>query len=321
MKVFLQKLINLSINKKLFIAVFCFIYYYLSKFKLERNDPKVLKLFLKNTGLWDNRDYTSECDCRRTETIKIAQSLTEGNYKVYSTKNGTSGYSVTETELNKLKCDPYNSLRRGRNQKVIGISLYGNKEKYHELIKPLAFSVNQSYPGWVLRVYHDSSFIKETKCELECLPTDNVDFCDIEKMPGLPFEHFSSNDEKIFHSRFHNEWNASFVHGMMWRWFPIGDLLVDVLLSRDSDCRLYQREIDAVSVWLSSNKTGHIMRDHPKHTSLILGKQAMSIILEYNNYIIILEMSSHFRFYNDCLFNTFIIRVRNGIETRPRKCI
>jgi hypothetical protein len=42
-------------------------------------------------------------------------------------------------------------------------------------------------------------------------------------------------------------------------------------MSRDSDSRIIPREEEAVRDWLASNKTYHIMRDHPAHCIPILG--------------------------------------------------
>ncbi|RXG54129.1 hypothetical protein Avbf_11655 [Armadillidium vulgare] len=58
----------------------------------------------------------------------------------------------------------------------------------------------------------------------------------------------------------------------MWRFAPLGDDQVDVLLSRDLDSEILKREYDAVSEWLNStNKSLHIMRDHPFHCVPMLG--------------------------------------------------
>ena len=46
---------------------------------------------------------------------------------------------------------------------------------------------------------------------------------------------------------------------------PIGDPLVDTLLSRDLDSRPNEREQRAVTEWLQSNKIFHLMLDHPHH--------------------------------------------------------
>ncbi|RXG57148.1 hypothetical protein Avbf_18201, partial [Armadillidium vulgare] len=57
----------------------------------------------------------------------------------------------------------------------------------------------------------------------------------------------------------------------MWRFAPLGDDQVDVFLSRDLDSEILRREYDAVSEWLNStNKSLHIMRDHPQHCAQIL---------------------------------------------------
>jgi hypothetical protein len=47
--------------------------------------------------------------------------------------------------------------------------------------------------------------------------------------------------------------------------------MVDTLLSRDSDSPVFPREEDAVREWLATNKTFHIMRDHPGHCRFFVG--------------------------------------------------
>jgi protein O-GlcNAc transferase len=44
-----------------------------------------------------------------------------------------------------------------------------------------------------------------------------------------------------------------------------------IKMSRDTDCRLGERETIAIKEWLDSNKEFHIMRDHPWHNTYILG--------------------------------------------------
>lgn len=58
---------------------------------------------------------------------------------------------------------------------------------------------------------------------------------------------------------------------LMWRFFPADDPDVDVLICRDTDTRILQREVDAVTQWLESDKPFHIMRDHPYHDHVIMG--------------------------------------------------
>jgi len=59
--------------------------------------------------------------------------------------------------------------------------------------------------------------------------------------------------------------------GMFDRFLPVMIPAVEVMLSRDCDSRLNEREVAAVNEWLESDKGFHIMRDHPWHSSQILG--------------------------------------------------
>lgn len=43
------------------------------------------------------------------------------------------------------------------------------------------------------------------------------------------------------------------------------DGMVDVMMSRDADSPLFQREVAAVQEWLASDRTFHVMRDTFHH--------------------------------------------------------
>ena len=58
---------------------------------------------------------------------------------------------------------------------------------------------------------------------------------------------------------------------MMWRFEAIDYPDVEIMLSRDTDSRIYEREVSAVNEWIQSGKLFHIMRDHPFHIQPILG--------------------------------------------------
>ena len=66
--------------------------------------------------------------------------------------------------------------------------------------------------------------------------------------------------------------DLSKVFGMVWRFLPLLDPLVDAVASRDLDSRLTGREAAAVTQWLEeSGLPFHVMRDHPMHGTEILG--------------------------------------------------
>ena len=56
----------------------------------------------------------------------------------------------------------------------------------------------------------------------------------------------------------------------MWRFEAIDNPKVKIMLSRDTDTRLLHREKVYNSQWLKSNKSFHIIRDHPDHKFHIL---------------------------------------------------
>lgn len=75
----------------------------------------------------------SECSCRMNEKIIVSRYANRSDIQVLSTKNNIS-YWATENELNHINCNLFNTLRRGRKQKVIAYSLYGKRQYYYDLL-------------------------------------------------------------------------------------------------------------------------------------------------------------------------------------------
>lgn len=126
--------------------------------------------------------------------------------------------------------------------KVISFSLWGNDPVYVVGAVKNAILAKQYYPGWECWFYCGRSVPEYAIKELERLQ------CKVIRMedPG--------------------NWE-----GMFWRFLPCSNKDVQVVLSRDVDSRLGRREVEAVNQWLDSDKQFHIMRDHPWHTTVILG--------------------------------------------------
>jgi hypothetical protein len=126
-------------------------------------------------------------------------------------------------------------------KKIISFSLWGNNPKYtigairNAELTPIIF------PNWVSRFYCGKS-----------VPEDIID-----KLKSLPQTEVIIMDED-------GDWT-----GMFWRFYACEDS--DIMLSRDTDSRLSNREKLAVDEWLKSDKDFHIMRDHPYHNTEILG--------------------------------------------------
>lgn len=128
-------------------------------------------------------------------------------------------------------------------KKIISFSVWGNNPKYTLGAVRNAELTPEVYPGWISRFYLGTSVDSGIVKILQNLPSTEVII--------MPEE---------------GNWT-----GMFWRFYPASEEDVEVMVSRDSDSRIDQREKLAVDQWLESGKSLHIMRDHPEHTSLIMG--------------------------------------------------
>jgi hypothetical protein len=128
-------------------------------------------------------------------------------------------------------------------KKIISFSLWGNNPIYtigairNAELSPII------YPGWICRFYIGKS----------------TDYKIIEQLKQ--FSHV-----EVIEMDVDGDWT-----GMFWRFYPASEEDVDVMISRDCDSRLSEREKLAVNEWLNSDKGFHIMRDHPYHNTAILG--------------------------------------------------
>ncbi len=131
---------------------------------------------------------------------------------------------------------------------IISLSLYGNKPIYISNLLINALIVNQIYPGWVLRVYHDPSVNQNI---LEYLRELGVQLYLCEE----------DGDENYWISRC-----------MFWRFRVMDDPEVENFLIRDADSILGDREYQCVIQWLASDFGIHAIHDHRSHlTCPILG--------------------------------------------------
>lgn len=128
-------------------------------------------------------------------------------------------------------------------KKVISYSLWGNNPKYTIGAIKNAELAQTIYPGWHSYFFIGSSVPTEIQNALLNIP--NV---------------------FLFYKKDYGDWRS-----MFWRFETSYDLEVDISIFRDTDSRLSLREKYAVEQWESSNKTFHIMRDHPYHKYPILG--------------------------------------------------
>jgi protein O-GlcNAc transferase len=122
--------------------------------------------------------------------------------------------------------------------RVISYSLWGDNPKYTVgAIKNAELAI-EIYPGWKCRYYI----------------SDTVPFRAIKDIEDI------FNTEIFIKHGYRDGWENAF-----WRNETCWDKDISVSIFRDTDSRLSYREKYAVDEWLNSNKTFHIMRDHPYH--------------------------------------------------------
>ena len=127
--------------------------------------------------------------------------------------------------------------------KIIAFSLWGDNPKYTVGAIKNADIADELFPEWICRFYIGKSVPEDILNQLR-----------------------EKNNTQIVQMDEDGDWS-----GMFWRFHPCSEDDVDVVLSRDTDSRLTQREKDAIDEWLESDKGFHIMRDHPWHGTQILG--------------------------------------------------
>ena len=139
--------------------------------------------------------------------------------------------------------------------------MWGDNPKYTVGAIRNAELASEIYPGWICRFYVGASTPKIIIDELNIFP----------------------NVELIFKDG-PCDWTS-----MFWRFETCYDSDISMAIFRDTDSRVNYREKYAVNEWVASDKTFHIMRDHPFHGYPILGgmwgyknnyKYSMKVLLD-----------------------------------------
>ena len=113
-------------------------------------------------------------------------------------------------------------------RKIVSTSVFGTNERYIVGATRQYLLAKHFYPGWEFRLY-----------------TDNPD-------------NFKDLDADVIHIK-----DGS--NGTFWRFFPLFESESNLTIVRDADSRITSREAMAVYEWMASDKTFHVMKDHPQH--------------------------------------------------------
>lgn len=149
--------------------------------------------------------------------------------------------------------------------KLITFSLWGNSDMYNNGAIQNCILAEQLFPDWICRFYIGTNTDKKTIEILKSFKNTQVVDMGIEATPK----------------------------SRIWRFYPCSEQNVEMMISRDADCRFSPREVEAVNGWLNSNKNFHIIRDHPHHNAPILAglwgarngilKNMKELLLQFEN--------------------------------------
>jgi hypothetical protein len=128
-------------------------------------------------------------------------------------------------------------------KKIISFSLWGDNPKYTiGAIKNAELAVN-IYSDWICRYYVGTSVPEDIINQLNSYK--NVEIVNMDE---------------------YGDWNS-----MFWRFYPVDDPDVKIMISRDADSRLSIREKLCVDEFIKSDKLFHSIIDHPFHNGIMGG--------------------------------------------------
>ena len=125
---------------------------------------------------------------------------------------------------------------------VVSVSLFGSKRKYVKGAHKLTRSIQKNLPGWVMLVYHSPTVPERA---LNKMRRNGVELVMVNELDSL--------------------------EAMAWRFRAVSEKGVSRIIFRDSDSIVSRREATAVNEWVISGRGFHVLRDHPFHSSRIMG--------------------------------------------------
>jgi hypothetical protein len=124
-------------------------------------------------------------------------------------------------------------------------------DRFVKLLRNISVTAEKSYPGWIVRIYHnfrnqsenpDEKSVFNQLSELSC-QFSHVDLCSLTEMIASLTSSPTPIDPDLLRG----------LNGRMFRYLVMLDPNVDLFISRDIDSVIWQREVDAVDQWLKSN--------------------------------------------------------------------
>ncbi|MEO6920629.1 MAG: tetratricopeptide repeat protein [Collimonas sp.] len=142
------------------------------------------------------------------------------------------------------KTPPKHALmeRRSAGSKLIAFSLFGAKPRYCEMSVLNVLAARQHFPGWICRFYVDATVPPDILERLRAAGAEIV------MMSGARLQ----------------------IPGTMWRFLALDDPQAAIVIVRDVDALIGERDQQCVAEWLDDGSAFHVIRDYFTHSELIL---------------------------------------------------
>ena len=122
------------INFKLLIILFMITSLFLILYLRKTYSHYFPKYYKKNIVKYTQ--YRSQCHCHKNINIFVNEYEDESDLEIVSTWN-VYPYKVSKSFMRSTTCDLYNTLKRGKHQKIVSFSLYDRENFYYTQIKGL----------------------------------------------------------------------------------------------------------------------------------------------------------------------------------------
>jgi len=76
-----------------------------------------------------------KCECHKDKQILVSEVKTKPDLLHVNFTWSGEAYTIPKLLVKTATCDLYNSFKSGLNQKVVSFSLYGQNERYYEVLK------------------------------------------------------------------------------------------------------------------------------------------------------------------------------------------
>ena len=193
--------------------------------------------------------------------------------------------------------------------------LWGNKKMYLQGAIENVKLARKIFPDWICRFYiPDNNYNSINNQHPSYASISHSLDNKICKVPLDVINILKTLGAEIVYKNQNGNWDS-----MLWRFEAIFDNDVNIMICRDCDSRLSFREKKCVDKWLESDYGFHIIRDHPWHTTRILGglwgvkKSMYEFIPKFENLLSEYKKRNNNYYQNDQLFlkNTIYPLIKN----------